>query len=300
MRASRLLIGAVAVLLLAGAGALDPGSAAAKHSKRPAHLVASDTAATPDPVPFWGEIECASPGRYRFVGLDGDPHPTLTGAPQGNTSFRRLSVLDGDDVFGERCELGDNNNRGPTVFYREGRRLITAISIRLQPSVSLMLPGFQTVMQMKQTGPSANANGSPAIALLAYLGEWRLRLSGSPGVSDDSRELFAAPARIGIWTRFWFDVRYSRSAKKGAIRVAVDLDGDNDVLDPGETSPRIPTFTLKREIPGGGVDGVPPGLSIPSHLRAGIYHDSVYACPSPAGCQIDIDNAQVLAPAGRR
>ena len=30
------------------------------------------------------------------------------GAPQGNTAYRKLTVFDGDDYSGERCELGYN------------------------------------------------------------------------------------------------------------------------------------------------------------------------------------------------
>jgi hypothetical protein len=57
------------------------------------------------------------------------------------------------------------------------------------------------------------------------------------------------------------------------------------------------TYTLKREIRGGGRDGIAPGKSIPSHLRAGLYHDEGYSCPeSSGGCSVDVDNVQVVRP----
>jgi hypothetical protein len=60
------------------------------------------------------------------------------------------------------------------------------------------------------------------------------------------------------------------------------------------------TYTLKREIRGGGRDGIAPGKSIPSHLRAGLYHDEGYSCPeSSGGCSVDVDNVQVVRPFNR-
>jgi hypothetical protein len=113
---------------------------------------------------------------------------------------------------------------------------------------------------------------------------------------SDSRDLWSVPARTNFWTRFAFDVRYSDHKKGGYIRVAVDLNGDGDFADPGELSPGFHTYTLKEEIPGGGADGIKAGQPIPSHLRAGIYHNSSIACPPPTGCPVDIDNVQVLRP----
>src|SRR5690242_8205820 len=89
------------------AACLAPGLAGAKEKHRGhAHLIASDTAANPNPDPFWGRSYCANDQRVQQFTSGGDPHPTLTGAPQGDGAFRRLTVFDGDDAFGERCELG--------------------------------------------------------------------------------------------------------------------------------------------------------------------------------------------------
>ena len=56
------------------------------------------------------------------------------------------------------------------------------------------------------------------------------------------------------------------------------------------------TDTLKVETAGSGDDGVGAGASIPSHLRAGIYHDSAIDCNAPLGCQVDLDNIQIARP----
>jgi hypothetical protein len=257
-------------------------------------LLASDTGVAPNPVPFWGAIECQNPGRHLLVPVGGDVHPTLTGEPQGNLSYRRMTVMDGDDFYGERCELGLNNRHGPTAFYREGRRRTTAISLRLEPTLPIDTTHFQVVTQMKQTQPSPAGGGSPMFELQVFMGRWKLIQSRRRGLTSDSRELWSAPAQTGVWTRFWFDIRYSRRPKKGFVQVSADLNGDNDSADPGERSARIRTFTLKTEIRGGAPDGLPAGRSIPSHLRAGIYHDPAISCPPPLGCQLDVDNVQVM------
>jgi hypothetical protein len=280
-----------AALALAAAPAKAAGGA--QPAKRAARVVFSDTSQSPDPLALWGHVDCAEDSRAQLISAGGDPHRTINGLAQGNDAFRRLTVLDGDDVYGERCELGQNDRRGPTAFYREGRHLITQVSIRLPPGYPLQVDTWQVVMQMKQAGPSNNSGGTPVIELDAWGGRWRLRQSASRRGSSDSRNLWSVRARVGTWTRFSLNVRYSKSLR-GSIRIAADLDGDGDFDDRGERSRRIHTYTLKRETPGGTADHLRAGRSIPSHLRAGIYHDSAISCPPPGGCAVDIDNIQVL------
>jgi hypothetical protein len=271
-------------------------TAPAKATGKRAKVIASDTAHRQNPVPFWGQVECAHPSRHQWITSGGDWHPTATGQAQGNDAFRRLHVLDGDDFYGERCELGNDNHKAPTAFYSEGRRRITKISIRL-PSGGFPLGAFtwQVVMQMKQAWPAANAGGTPVIELGAYDGKWVLAQSKSPGWSTAGRRLWTARARRDVWTRWSFDVRYSRGKRKGFIKVKVDLNGDGDTRDRGERPKKIRTYTLKREIPGG-PGPYRTGASLKSHLRAGIYHDPGIRCDDTDGCYIDIDNVQVVKP----
>jgi hypothetical protein len=145
---------------------------------------------------------------------------------------------------------------------------------------------------MKQAQPAANGSGTPVLALRAYNGRWALMQSSSNEMSSDSREIWSAPATSEQWTRFAFDVHFSQDPSQGSIAVYVDLNGDGDAADPGEQGPTMNTYTLKREISGGGDDGIAPGDSIPSHLRTGIYHSPAIACPR--GCSVDTDNVQVV------
>jgi Polysaccharide lyase len=280
-RRSKLL---VAALLMLGVASL-LGSLGASASGQPS-LLASDTAASRDANSFWGEVECAKASRYSFVGEGGDGHSTATGAPQGNTSYRKLTVIDGDDYYGERCELGENDTEGPTAFYREGDHRVTYLSERLPANFPIATHHWQTVMQMKQAQPSHDAGLGPAIELQVREGKWF--------VVNHWKTVWTFPARRGAWTRFAWDVSYSKNAGRGRIQVSADLNADGDFNDPGERSPAIHGATLATEVPGYSGDPTAPGSGIPSHLRIGIYHDTSIPCPPPSGCSIDIDDVQVL------
>ena len=288
---------ALAVLVLIAVS--DPGWAPAKKHKHRGKragpgLIASDTGTDPDATHFWGKEDCANDSRVQQFTTGGDAHLTATGAPQGDSSFRRMTVFDGDDVWGERCELGWDSRRGPTAFYRPGTRRITEVSVRLPSNFPLGVNTWQTVMQMKQSGPSNNSSGAPIFTLEAWGGRWRLRQAVNRTTSTDLRELWSAPAQLNFWTRFIIDMRYSVRKKAGYVRIGADLNGDGDISDPGELSRGIHTYTLKMETPGGSPDGLRGGQGIPSHLRTGIYHDS--SVPCPGGCSVDVDNVQVLRP----
>jgi len=258
--------------------------------------VFADNGTNPNPATVWGSIDCEKASRVRQIYQGGDTLLNSTGKRPVNSTFRRMTVLDGDNFWGERCELGRNGSHSaPNVLYHEGERRITFMSIRLPSSFPLGASTSQDVMQMKETKPQANGDGSAALSLYAFKGGGALMRSKSAGFSSDVRELWSAPARKGVWTRFAFDVRYSQYADRGSIQVFVDLNHDGDAADHGEQSRRFHTYTLKREIKGGTKDGIAPGESIPSHLRAGIYHDSAIRCPR-GGCAVDLDNVQVVRP----
>ena len=117
-------------------------------------VLLDDTSRSADPVPIWGSIDCESADRQRRIESGGDPHATATGAAQGDDAYRELSVRDGDDFFGERCELGRNDHRdGPTAIYRRGR---PPRHLRLLPAAAgypLENERWQVVMQIKQSRP---------------------------------------------------------------------------------------------------------------------------------------------------
>lgn len=262
-------------------------------------LVRGDDGSARNPTRRWGRIDCQRRSRHDRLRPGGDKHAKADASPQRNRSYRRLRVVNGDDVFGERCELGRNDWRdeGNRTFalYREGEARMTFLSLRLPKSFPLGVRTWQPVMQMKQTQPSANGGGSPVLTLHAADGRWRLFQSSSSGPASGNRLLWSAPASKRTWTRFAFDVRYSTDPQVGFVKVYIDLNRDHDALDRHEQSPAFRTFTLKRETAGGWDEGIATGQPIPSHLRVGIYHDRDVRCPGPRGCMIDLDNVQVLS-----
>jgi hypothetical protein len=267
-------------------------------------VMKSDTGSSTDPASLWGSIDCASDSRASVVRSGADPHPTAAGAPQGDDDYRRLTVLDGDNVSGERCELGRNEQRygsdggdGTFQLYREGERRVTFVSFRLPEDFHLEHTSFQNVLQMKQAQPSDNGGGIPVLSLQVTNGEWRLTHASSPA-GGTSETLWEVPATTGVWIRVALDVTYSQYAGEGRVKLYLDRNGDGDTLDADERSPTITTHTLKYETAGadGDTDGLEPRDSIPSHLRVGLYHDPSLACPAPSGCSVEVDNVQVVGP----
>jgi hypothetical protein len=253
-------------------------------------LVATDPSAAADPLPFWGSIECAEDSRYSYLESGGDPHATANGA-SGDSGYRRLAVRDGDDFYGERCELGLNDHEsGPTTFYHEGQHRVTYYSERLPTNFPLSTSNWQTVMQMKQTQPSDDNCCGPQLEMEARQDHWI--------VVESWNSLWEFPARRNTWTRFAWDVYYSQDADKGWLQVSADLNGDGDFNDANERSPVLHAATLRTEPEGsnGTSDGLAPGDPIPSHLRVGIYHDPEISCAAPVECAVEVDNVQVMQP----
>jgi hypothetical protein len=259
----------------------------------------SDTSDIVDPTAgLWGSIDCANSSRYQFGTSGGDTAPTASGAAQDNNSFRELTAIDGDDNYGERCELGRNTSRyglnrsaqtnGTFELYGDGDHRVTFFSERYPDNFSTTVNAWQTVVQMKQAQPADNAGIGPVLELQLYGGKLRLQNSW--------HQMWTTPAPDSDkWIRYAMDVNYSTDPNVGSVQVSVDLNGDGDALDAGEQSPVIHMQTLLVETdgPNGTSDGLAPGDAIPDHLRIGLYHNPSIACPPPSGCSVDVDNVQV-------
>jgi hypothetical protein len=269
-----------------GSCSLDLGTFAAAGCRE----LSSDTSTSGNAASLWGNVECATPTRAQLVGTGGDPHLTALGASQANDAFRRLTVIDGDDFSGERCELGRNEWRygarggnGTFALYDEGQRRITFASYRFESSFPLSTSNWQTVLQMKQAQPSNNGGDSPILEVQERGG--RLYLESASG------SYWSTPVSAGVWERIALDVTYSQDPSRGSVTMYIDSNGDGDVADPGEASPTVHAATMKPEVTGS-LTTLSAGNSIPSHLRIGIYHDPAIPCPS--GCAVDVDNVQVV------
>jgi hypothetical protein len=240
------------------------------------HLLKEDLATIPDPIALWGDIDAVSPTRQQWF---------ASGGPDGGP-FRRMTALDGDLYHGnsERAELGNSNylldhGRLDTFYlYRAGMRRVTSYWMRLPPDFPLNTDDWQVVMQMKQSDPATNADGTPVIALQATQGQWVLKQSASPGLSEDTRVLWRTPARVGAWTHIVVDATYSTDPAAGRFAITIG----------GVSSPVLHTYDLKYEISPPGPQ-LHAGDPIPDHLRLGIYHD-----PPLPGTSVDIAQVQIF------
>jgi hypothetical protein len=240
------------------------------------HLLKEDMATNPDPIPLWGDIDAVSPTRHQWF---------PAGGPDGGP-FRRMTAMDGDLYHGnsERAELGDSDyfsedGKSDTFYlYREGMRRVTSYWMRLPTSFPMNSNAWQVVMQMKQTDPATNADGTPVIALQAIQNQWILKQSSSPGPAEDTRVLWRTPARLGVWTHITVDATYSTDPSAGRFAITIG----------SASSPVLHTYNLKYEVSPPGPE-LRPGDPIPDHLRLGIYHD-----PSMPGTSVDIAQVQIF------
>jgi hypothetical protein len=241
------------------------------------HLLRQDLDTNPDPTALWGGLLAVSSNRQQWF---------PSGGPDGGP-FRRLTVLDGDLFHGdsERAEIGnsdytpDSHGRLETFYlYHAGTRRVTSFWMRLPPNFPIDTDKWQVVMQMKETDPATNVEGTPVIALQATEGQWLLKQSSSPGPSHDTRVLWRTPATVGAWTHIVVDATYSSDPSKGLFQISI---GD-------ARSPVLHTYDLKYEVSPPG-PGLHAGEPIPSHLRLGIYHD-----PALPGTSVDVARVQVF------
>jgi hypothetical protein len=240
------------------------------------HVLQQDLATDPDPVPLWGEVAAVSPTRHQWF---------ASGGPDGGP-FRRMTARDGDLYHGdsERAELGDSDylweDGKPDTFYlyRAGMRRVTSFWMRLPSNFPMNSNEWQVVMQMKQSDPANNSDGTPVISLQAIQGQWILKQSTSAGPANDTRVLWRTPARVGVWTHLTVDATYSTDPAAG--RFAMTIGGAN--------SPVLRTYNLKHEVSPPGPE-LRAGDPIPSHLRMGVYHE-----PSMPGTSVDIAQIQIF------
>jgi hypothetical protein len=241
-------------------------------------VLQQDLATEPDPMDLWGDIDAVSPTRHQWFG---------SGGPDGGP-FRRMTAKDGDLYHGnsERAELGHssyllNSDGSPHTFYlyKEGQRRVTSYWMRLPADFPINdMENWQVVMQMKQSEPANNADGTPVISLQAIEGNWILKQSTSSGVANSTRYVWTTPAQVGVWTHIVVDATYSGDPTKGLFQITIG----------GVASPVFRTYNLKREVSPAG-PGLSAGDPIPSHLRLGIYHD-----PVMPGTHVDIADVQIF------
>lgn len=257
-------------------------------------LIHADPMDVADIVPQWGSIQAVSSARYTLVtsGTDGRPCGDGSAAP---ANYRNLALTDGDSFSGERCELGANERRygiaggaGTFMLFQPGVRYQTWFSQRLSSGFPVSTTDWQVVMQMKQTQPyTSDGQSSPIIEMDVRSSAWTVIRN----VGATATTIFTAPAVVSRWTRFCYDITYSPDPAIGCIRLTIDdRAGATDFVAQYDSNDMWgATLTSAVGAQSGYNWSLADGEAIPSHLRLGIYRNSVIT-GSP---YIDIANVQV-------
>jgi hypothetical protein len=195
----------------------------------------------------WASYSCAAPERVARVPLAG---------ALGALAYR-LEVRDGDDSYGERCELGQANPwRAGFPLFQQGEDRWIGFMVRLPDSYPLNASSWNVFHQLKQIG----ALGTPALSMEVRDAQFRLMNSDTNGDSQRTVELWRGTATRNRWTRFLMHVVFSPDRKRGSVELYGDL-GAGDVR---RLLPRRATHTMKRDA---------AGRAVASHSRIGIYRD---------------------------
>src|SRR5918995_4717879 len=266
------IFGAIAVFAL---GMVSSASAA---------VVRSDPGIEPTPEDLWGDIQCQVDSRYEHH---------VTGGPDGGP-WRQLTVLDGDDFYGERCELGRNtkrygrssatDHRGTFYLFRNGDRRIIDWYFKLMPGIPVSTYG-NTIFQLKHTCPCGNITALPELGLPVRLPNLYLRV-GDP--DPTVRDRWSTPVETGVWYHATLDVTFSLTDADGRVQLTID---DVDGVADARSSPTFSLATINRD------DGRPS----PDHLRMGQYRNVAISGTSSVGlADVRVRRRRTCRSRGRR
>src|SRR4051794_37300283 len=109
----------------------------------------------------WANNSCQNDDRVRRVSSP---------VAQGSHAYR-LEVRDGDDSYGERCELGEGNPvRSGFPLYHKGDERWIAFQVYLPDDYPIDLDTWNVIMQLKQLG----GIGTPAVSMEVKNGRFQL------------------------------------------------------------------------------------------------------------------------------
>lgn len=195
----------------------------------------------------WASRSCADQSRVKRVG-----RPRLS----GRWAYR-LEVRDGDDSFGERCELGQGNPTRPGFpLFTEGQERWISFSVFLPRSYPMPVDRWNILAQLKGL-----EHGGPPIAIEARRGRFALT-TATDSVQDHviTRFIWSGRAFRERWTRFTLRVKFSPNLAVGFV----ELYGSSSSGIQRLLMPRTHAYTMKRD---------KNGTAIPSHSRIGPYRD---------------------------
>jgi hypothetical protein len=195
----------------------------------------------------WANFSCADASRVRQVS---DP------VAQGGSAYR-VDLHEGDDSFGERCELGMSSPTKPGFpVFKEGDERWIAYQVYVPEGFPSDGNRYVDITQFKQV----NDLCAPALSLHVENGEMLLFHSADNRSSCGGRAVWRAPMAYGRWIKLLFHVEWSSDPARGSVELFGDVGGHGME----ELLPRSPMFTMKMD---------PVGSTLPVGARLGIYRD---------------------------
>src|SRR6476661_3925989 len=144
----------------------------------------------------WASWSCADQSRFQEIG---DP------AAQGQKAYK-LTVQDGDNAYGERCELGDGNP-GRTGFplFHEGDERWISFQVYLPDEYPIDTKDWNVFFQIHQEGDG----GCPPLALHVERGQFKLFNTVRNTYVLQTYEMWSAPAHANRWAKFTLHINNS-------------------------------------------------------------------------------------------
>lgn len=195
----------------------------------------------------WASWSCQNSSRFAEVAS-----PSI----QGRKAYK-LTVQDGDDSWGERCELGQGNpDRNGFPLFRNGDDVWISYSVYLPDGYPINTRDWNVMFQIHQEGDG----GCPALAMHVEEGQWKLFNSSSRRYVFDTVEKWHAPAQLNRWTKFTIHLKNSPDDDKGFVELYSDLGGNGMQ----QVMPRtyMHTMTVRSD-----------GSAMINHARIGIYRN---------------------------
>jgi hypothetical protein len=225
----------------------------------------------------WVSFSCEDRSRFSQV---------TTSAAQGRRAYR-IEVRDGDDSYGERCELDNGNTEARRlhhqVLFHEGQEAWVAFQTFLPLNFSFAAAGAPVsfkddgglIMQIKQLGSC----GTPALGIVSSRTVFALRNSAASHCeSGPMQSLWRVPMVLGRWVKWLQHIRFSTDPRVGFIASWYDPDGLGlraipPTLDLGHRVIGNRIYTHTQKAPTGHPEPACPADDVCSHARIGIYRD---------------------------
>ncbi len=219
----------------------------------------------------WADYSCQNATRFtQYTNTPGYPAPLF-----GPAAYR-IELFDGDDSFGERCELvlgntSASNYHGPASIFHSGDDLVIHYAYYLPTdypfkpdcsNVSICEDGG-LILQLKQLGSC----GTPALGLVATGRGMFIRNSDQNFCeSGPMHSILAYPLILGQWVQVAVRVKFSTDPAVGRIGLWYRTN-PGDWVDVGNV------FTHTMKSPTDHPSTACPESTPCSHARIGIYRD---------------------------